>query len=416
MRVLFVSLSEKSHLYCMTPLAWALTVAGHEVRVASSPRLTEAITRTGLTALPVGRDHDIYRDMTAYRDSQDYKTANWSRCEPGQVDWSELRERYELSVPYAFAVYNDSMIDDLAAFAQSWRPDLVVRDPLAYSGAIAARISGAAHARLMWCEDVWGRTRRTFLELMESVPEAERVDPLADWLTSRSEPFGFSCDEEMLHGEATIVSLPGSLQRLPGQSRELAMRHIPYNGDAVVWDWLRESPKRPRVCLSLGSSNTEDYGGDYVSVPDILEALADEDLEVVAALLPAQRERLGEVPANARVVDSVALHTLLPTCSAIIHHGGYGTYATALVNGVPQLILSTSVSDHEMRGESLRDSGAGVYLHHREAGAEEVLGQVRRMIAEPGFTDCAERLRAESAAMPSPHELVPVLERMVANR
>ncbi|TDT97686.1 glycosyltransferase (activator-dependent family) [Streptomyces sp. 846.5] len=415
MRVLFVTLSEKSHLFCMTPLAWALTTAGHEVRVASSPRLTASVTGTGLTAVPVGEDHDIYKDMTAYRESQDFASTNWSRCEPGQVDWAELRERYELSVPYAFAVYNDSMVKDLAAFAESWKPDLVVRDPLAYAGAIAARISGAAHARLMWCEDVWGRTRNTFLELMAAAPEGERVDPLADWLTEQSKPFGFGCDEEMLHGQATITSLPGSV-RMPTASRELPMRHIPYNGPAVVWDWLRDAPKRPRVCLSLGASNTEDYGGDYVSVPDILEALSGEDLEVVAALLPAQREALGAVPGNARVVDSVALHTLLPSCSAVIHHGGYGSYATALVCGVPQLIVSTSVSDHVLRAQTLEQSGAGLYLHHRDVTADQVLASIRRMIAEPGFADAAERLRAESESMPSPHDLVPVLERMTASR
>ena len=415
MRVLFVTLSEKSHLFCMTPLAWALTTAGHEVRVASSPRLTGAITGTGLTAVPVGHDHDIHVDMTAYRESQDFASTNWSRCEPDQVDWAELRERYELSVPYAFAVYNDSMIDDLAAFSQSWRPDLVIRDPLAYSGAIAARISGAAHARLMWCADVWGRTRQTFLKLRQEVPESEWVDPLADWMSERSEPFGFGCDEELLHGQATISSMPPSV-RTPSASPELSMRHIPYNGNAVVWDWLREAPKRQRVCLSLGASNTEDYGGDYVSVPEILEALSGEDLEVVAALLPAQRERLGAVPGNARVVDSVALHTLLPSCSAIIHHGGYGSYATALVAGVPQLILSTSVSDHVLRAETLQRSGAGIYVHHREADAEQVRSRIRRMVTEPGFAEAAGRLRAESDAMPSPHQLVPVLEQLAASR
>ncbi|MGW1056222.1 activator-dependent family glycosyltransferase [Streptomyces sp. NPDC002521] len=411
MRVLFVTLSEKSHVYLMAPLAWALTAAGHDVRVASQPMATETITRAGLTAVPVGRDHTIHHDMAAYRESQDYRTANWSRCERTDVDWAELKERYELSVPYAFAVYNDSMIEDLAAFAQSWRPDLVVRDPLAYAGAVAARISGAAHVRLMWCADVWGRTRQTYLELMEEQPEAERTDPLAEWLAARSEPFGFSCDEEMLHGQATISTLPASLT-LPTASPELPMRHIPYNGRAVVWDWLREAPKRPRVCLSLGASNTEDYGGDYVSVQEILDALADEDVEVVAALLPAQREKLTAIPDNARAVDSVALTTLLPTCSAVIHHGGYGSFATAMAHGVPQLVLSTLVSDHELRGRALQHAGAGVYLHHRDATAEKVRDHIRQFTGQPEYADAARRLRTACEAMPSPKDVVASLERL----
>ena len=415
MRVLFVTLSEKSHVFLMAPLAWALTAAGHEVRVASQPMATETITGAGLTAVPVGSDHGIHRDMSAFRESQDYRTANWSRCERDDIAWTELKERYELSVPYAFAVYNDSMIDDIAAFAQSWRPDLVVRDPLAYAGAVAARISGAAHARLMWCADVWGRTRRTYLELMAEQPESERVDPLAEWLAAKSEPFGFGCDEEMLHGQATISTLPTALS-VPTASPELPMRHIPYNGRAVVWDWLREEPKRPRVCVSLGASNTEGYGGDYVSVQEILDALADEDVEVVAALLPAQREKLTAIPDNARAVDSVALNTLLPSCSAVIHHGGYGSFATAMALGVPQLMLSTLVSDHELRGRALQRAGAGAHLHHRDATAENVRDHIRRLTSEPESAEAARRLRSDCAAMPSPHDLVPALERLAETR
>ncbi|GGS31280.1 glycosyl transferase [Streptomyces humidus] len=415
MRVLFVSLSEKSHVYFMTPLAWALSAAGHDVRVASHPAAVETITRAGLTAVPVGADHGVHQDMSAYRESQDYATANWSRCERDQVDWPELKERFALSVPYAFAPYNDSMIDDLAAFAQGWRPDLVIRDPLAYAGAIAARISGAAHARLMWCSDVWGRSRQTYLELMREQPESERVDPLADWLAARSEPFGFSCDEEMLHGGATISTLPPSLS-IPSASRELPMRYIPYNGRAVVWDWLREPPERPRVCVSLGASNTEAYGGDYVSVPKILDALADEDVEVVAALLPAQVEQLGALPDNARAVHSVALSTLLPSCSAVIHHGGYGTFATAMVAGVPQMMLSTLIADHEQRGRALERAGAGVYLRHGDATVDRVHDGIRRFIGEPQAAQAARRLRAESRAMPSPYDLVADLERLAEVR
>jgi glycosyltransferase (activator-dependent family) len=418
MRVLFVTLSEKSHVYLTVPLAWALTAAGHEVRVASQPMATETITQAGLTAVPVGTDHGIHQGMSAYRDTQDYRTTNWSRCErdgPDGVDWAELKERYEVSVPYAFAVYNDSMIDDLAAFARSWRPDLVIRDPLAYAGAVAARISGAAHARLMWCADVWGRTRHTYLDLMRERPEHERVDPLADWLSARSEPFGFSCDEEMLHGQATLSTLPAALS-VPTASPELPMRHVPYNGRAVVWDWLREEPERPRVCLSLGTSNTEGYGGDYVSVPEILDALADDDVEVVAALLPAQREKLGTLPDNARAVDSVALHTLLPSCSTVIHHGGYGSFATAMAAGVPQLVLSTLVSDHELRGRALERTGAGAYLHHRDATAETVRDQIRRLVGKPEPAAAARRLRADCEAMPTPHAVVPALERLAAAR
>src|ERR1017187_1851466 len=39
----------------MVPVAWALRAAGHEVRVASQPDLTEVITGAGRPGVPVGQ-------------------------------------------------------------------------------------------------------------------------------------------------------------------------------------------------------------------------------------------------------------------------------------------------------------------------------------------------------------------------
>jgi glycosyltransferase DesVII len=415
MRVLFAGLPEKSHLYTMVPLAWALAAAGHDVLMAVPPALTPVVTGAGLTAAPVGSDHDLHRDMSRARDSQDADVANWSHLGYGQVDWPSLLERYRISVPWGFARYNEPVMDDLVALARHWRPDLVLRDPLAYAGAVAARACGAAHGRLLWCADVYGQARSTYAELARDIPEEERADPLAEWIDERARAYGVRCDEELLNGGFTLDTLPPSL-RPPTTLEVLDLRYVPYNGPAVQWDWLREEPKRPRVCVTLGTTNTEAYGGDYVPVEDILRALGGLDVDVVAALVPEQADALGDLPDNVRAVGGVALATLLPTCSAVVHHGGWGTFSTALVNAVPQLALSTYVADQELRGRALQDAGAGLFLHHSEVTPEGVAEQTRRLLEEPGFAAAARRLREESAALPSPHELVPRLERLAAAR
>ncbi|WP_055489575.1 activator-dependent family glycosyltransferase [Streptomyces sp. TP-A0356] len=415
MRVLFAGLPEKSHLYTMVPLAWALAAAGHEVLMAGSPSLTPAITGAGLTAAPVGSDHDLHRDMALARDSQDADVANWSHLGYGQVDWTTLLGRYEISVPWGFARYNEPIMDDMVALALHWRPHLVIRDPLAYAGAVAARACGAAHGRLLWCADVYGQARESFVELGRDIAEAERVDPLAAWIDERARDYGVECDEELLNGQFTIDTLPPGL-RPPSGLDVLSMRYVPYNGPAVQWDWLREEPKRPRVCVTLGSTNTEAYGGDYVPVGDILRALGGLDVEVVAALMPEQAERLGDLPGNVRAVSGVALSTLLPTCSAVVHHGGWGTFSTALVNAVPQLALSTYVADQELRGRALEDTGAGLFAHHSEVTPERVVEQTRLLLEDPSFAAAARRLRDASAALPGPHDLVPRLEGLAAGR
>ncbi|GAB3963658.1 activator-dependent family glycosyltransferase [Streptomyces sparsus] len=415
MRVLFAGLPEKSHVYTMVPLAWALTAAGHDVLMANAPSLTSAINGAGLVAAPVGADPGLRADMAAARDSQHAEVANWSRLGYGEVDHASLVSRYEVSVPWGFARYNDPIMDDLVALARDWKPDLVIRDPIAYAGGVAARACGAAHARLLWCADVYGRARATFVELARDVPEDRRTDPLAEWLDERGRPYGVRCDEELINGQFTLDTLPPSL-RPDSALDEVSLRYVPYNGPAVQWDWLREQPGRPRVCVTLGRTNTEAYGGDYVGLEPILRALSSLDAEIVAALTPEQAGELGELPGNVRVCTGVALGTLLPSCAAIVHHGGWGTYSTALVNAVPQLALATEVADQELRQRTLQDAGAGLLLHHSQASPERVLECTGRLLHDPDFAAAARRLRDESAAMPSPHALVPELEQRAAIR
>jgi glycosyltransferase (activator-dependent family) len=414
-RVLFVTLDEKSHLYCMVPTAWALVAAGHEVRVAASPGFTDVITGTGLTAVPVGVDNTMHEGMKQNRDAQEADIANWNDTDPASHTWEAIHARYTFTVWAGFAIYNDEMVEDLVAYALGWKPDLVVWDALTYAGAIAAKACGAAHVRQLCWADVWCAMRVTFLKLMAEQPPERREDPLYDWLELTGRPYGVDFDEELVTGQQTIDPLPERLGARSGV-RRLPVRHVPYNGRAVVWDWLRTPPSRPRVCLTLGSSNTDAFGGDYVSIDGILAALSSLDIEVIAALVPAQRKALEEVPANVRVVESVALHTVLPSCSAIVHHGGFGSYGAALVAGVPQLSVTTPIADHLLRAQVLVDEGAGLLFTHNGFTAGDLGSAVARLVGEPEFAANARRLRDLALAQPTPHELVADLERLVAER
>ncbi|KIF76838.1 hypothetical protein QR77_29245 [Streptomyces sp. 150FB] len=411
MRVLFATLPEKTHLYTLAPLAWALRSAGHEVRVASSPGFCATVAANGMTAVGVGDDGNMSSAMAEHRESQEIEEADWSELDPAKVTWEGELSRMQIGV-MGIAWYNEPMIDDLVAFARFWRPDLVIWDPLTYAGPLAARAVGAAHARSMCFADVYGAKRRLFTKLLAEAAPEESEDPMADWLGGRAAGFGGEFSEDLITGQLTIDPLPLSLGA-PIETPRQPVRFIPFNGPAVLPDWLQQPQERRRVCVSLGTANTERYGGDYVSKAAVLESLADLDAEVIAALLPAQIEELkGAVPANTRLVSGVPLHTLLPTCSAVIHHGGFGSATGAMAAGVPQLCVTTPSSDQIYRARAVESAGAGLLLVHHEAGTERIRTAVRRLLDEPGFAAGAARVRDEAMAHPTPRDIVPELERL----
>lgn len=414
MRVLFTSFAHNTHFFNMVPLAWAFRSMGHEVRVASQPALTDAVTQAGLTAVPVGEDHAV-QDFEQKQSNKngDHPEIDFAETRPEIVTWDFALGIQSMMTPLMFAKVNDTMVDDLVDFARNWRPDLVIWEPFTYAGAVAARVSGAAHARLLWGPDVFSRARGMFLDLVERQPEEHREDPLAEWLTWTLERYGHTFDEEIVTGQWTIDQEPASTRLGIRGQHIVPVRHVPYNGPAVVPDWLREPPTRPRVCLTLGTSAREVRGGDAVSLNDLVEATADLDIELVATLDASQREQLTRVPDNARLVDFVPMHALLPSCSAIIHHGGAGAWSTSLLEGVPQILVA-DIYDAVAKAERIEELGAGLFQPPAELTPEGLRDKLTRVLKEPSFHEAAQRLRAEVLAEPSPADLVPLLERLAA--
>ncbi|MFF5265347.1 activator-dependent family glycosyltransferase [Actinomadura viridis] len=427
MRILFTSVGAKAHAFVQTPVAWALRSAGHEVRVAAPPDLTDDITRSGLTAVPVGALLDRETKMAAFMEREEragrrermLTWGSWTKelrigeVRPERLTHDHMRDTLIGWTSLLFQYYSPvSMVDDLVDFARDWRPDLVVWDTVTFGGAVAARASGAAHARLLVGLDLVGALRQRYRPALEGLPPELREDPLEEWLGWTLDRFGCGpFDEEMVVGQWTIDPMPASM-RLPVDLQYVPVRHVPYNGPATVPGWLREPPKRPRVCLTLGVSLREIVGEDQVSVGDLLEAVAELDVEVVATLNDDQLADVRHVPGNVRTAGFVPLNELLPTCSAIIHHGGFGTLQSALVHGVPQIVIPTDLWDNIPKADKLHESGAGLARAPEGLTAAAVRDMLVRVLEEPSFAANAARLRTELLGRPTPADIVPLLERL----
>ncbi|MFB7632006.1 activator-dependent family glycosyltransferase [Streptomyces sp. NPDC056149] len=418
MRVLFTVIPEKTIFLSMVPLAWALRTAGHEVRFACQPSFAPVVTQAGLTAVPVGRDSDVFR--MARRDPDGLEAARvglhapWDTAEdPSKARWEPMLNGYYDAVEKGHKPENFPMIAGLVEFARHWRPDLVLWDPLTYAGPIAATATGAAHARLLFGADVFGVARAHFLRLKAGRPAGERADHLADWLGGYARKYGAEFTESMTTGHFTIDQFPRSLQIEAPELAYLRMQFVPYNGTATVPGWLWSRPARPRVALTMGLTATDLFDGYTIGAQDVLDALGELDIEVVATLADAERAKLHRVPDNARLLPFVPLHALAPTCAAVIHHAGPGTLGTVARYGVPQLSIPYSF-DEPLLARKLAAHGAGLELGHTGATGAAIRDAVQRLLNEPRFTARAAALRDETLALPTPNQLVPRLEELTA--
>ncbi|EIE98990.1 activator-dependent family glycosyltransferase [Saccharomonospora glauca] len=413
MRVLLTTYADRSVLLSMVPLAWALRAAGHDVRVASTPAFTRVITDAGLLAVPVGRDDGFSRLLRPEQASAvtgllpPYDAAVLS---DDALDMESMRSGYETAVRWWHKMANFPLISGLVDFARYWRPDLVLWEPTTYAGSVAAAASGAVHGRVLWSIDVFGVTRARFSALCPT----GGADPLGEWLAAYATRYGIEFDETLVTGMFTVDTLPESMRMTAPGLRYLPMQYVPYGGRAVVPDWLRTPPKRPRVAVTLGITAVSRFGSYNLKVQEILDSLADLDIDVVAAIAESEQRALTRVPSNTTVVSYVPLQALAPTCSVVVHHGGPGTLLTTARHAVPQLVLPWEFDAPELARRFAR-RGAGIALDTSTMTTSDVRANVLRLLEEPSFTHGAARLRDEMLRAPTPLELVGTLEAVAAH-
>ncbi|MEU2287244.1 nucleotide disphospho-sugar-binding domain-containing protein [Streptomyces sp. NPDC013178] len=391
MRVLFATWAAPGHLFPMVPLAWACRTAGAEVAVAAPPHCLPLVHRAGLPAVAMGPDAPPERKGPVRN------ARSWGSDTPWPDGWTArpelLDDRQTMVLDYTASKQVSAagtMVDDLVAFARWWRPDLVVCDALCFAGPVAAAAVDVPHLAMGW-------------ELAPLL-RAERAGRGESWLPGYAELFERfgaeprGCSDHVIDVSPPSLRIPESF---PGETRRTPMRYVPYNGSAVLPAWLTERPRRPRVCVTSGVA-LDAYDADTAArvTRRITESVGGLGFDVVVATGPGRGRELGDLPPGTRVAEGIPFHALLPTCAAVVHHGGAGTALTAVASGTPQLILPQSPFYADI-GHRVRTAGTGMVLDP-DSDPEQVGAALAGLLEDERYAKALAEVRAEMTAMPVP--------------
>lgn len=424
MRILLTPLPVISHIAAMVPLAWAFQNAGHQVRVATLPQGVDTVARAGLTAVPVGPETD-FGSLEEENPGEEVMARVTGLRGDGTERDNGMRDMAfgMVAVCGAAELGMTAVLDETVDFARRWRPDLVLQDPLALHGAIAARVAGAVHARHLNGLDQVLRLRRNFLAHRDGAAggnagnagdAGDAGDDVADLLGEALRRFGHTFDEEVFTGHFAIDPVPPGL-RYPSPVPVVPTRWVGFGSGAVVPDWLAEPPTAPRVCLSSSASEQEMWRRHLLASPELLAAVRTLDVEVVATFTRDQLPAEAEVGDHVRLAGFVPFEALMPTCSALVFHGSICSLSWALQHRVPQVIVVPADGWDEVETAAwVTRHGSGIALDEREATPEAVREALRRVLADPAYRAGTERARAEWLAMPGPAATVPTVEQLTA--
>ncbi|MCF7551851.1 glycosyltransferase [Pseudonocardia sp. WMMC193] len=366
MRVLVVSAPLTGHLLPMLPLAEALWEAGHDVLVATGGDAMGADTGE----LPV---IDVARDVSLPRIAARVMAAH------------PLDARAELAgragtrmVARLFGAVNEELADSLVTVVDQWRPDVVVHEPLAVAGALAA-----------------ARHDLPTVLLENSLfdgPALVRVTAGSKIMQRALRRHGLE-DRGLPAPQVLLTTGPPSVV---GERAGQPMRPVQRGGGDIP-EWLKVPSGPPRILVSR--STVAGPGGD--PMPAAVAAAAEVDAEIVLVRPDPRTARRAEGSPHVRTVGWVPLTDVMPLCAAIVHHGGAGTSVGALSAGVPQLAVP-GAGDRRHNAELIARRGAGL--------AGRVTAEaLHRLVVDGELAANAREVRAELERMPPPEAYVPAI-------
>ena len=167
---------------------------------------------------------------------------------------------------------------------------------------------------------------------------------------------------------------------------------------------------RDVVYATLGTVFDLESGDLFARIASALSTLDRPCVMTIGDQVPA--DELPPVAPHVRIEAFVPQRDLLPTCAAVVCHGGTGTVIAALSLGVP-LVLLPMGADQPDNADRCHELGVGIVLDAVTASAPDIAGAVDEVIADPRYADAARRLAAEATAQP-PIEAVGELVTLLA--
>lgn len=387
MRFLFTVQPLYGHFHSMVQLALAAKAQGHAVAFATSARFGPVITRLGLEHIACGVNYD------------------------GAIDVFDtlpevLAYRAHAPTPVHEQIFGfvqglgPRMTDDLLAQGAAWQPDLIVRDPVEYGGYVAAEALAIPHASIMWA---------IYIDPRHILPE------LLDGLRTR---VGLAADP-LLHTYDRFLVLkflpPGWQIEMPVEppvTHSFLAPPFDTSGDEALPAWVDELPDRPIVYATLGTAFNK-APAVFRALIDALGGLSVNGIITVGKTMdPAQ---FGALPANVHVAQYIPQTLLLPRCDALIFHGGYNSFHSAMWHGLPVVAVPMEAGDQLPTAEKLDELGLGIWVRGQPPAAAEIAAAVQRVLADPGYKAHVLAFGAEMLALPSLTAAVQSLEQLATD-
>jgi len=421
-RFIFTTVPLTGHTVPALPIAKALVDRGHSVRWHTGAAFADRITQTGAVHVP----------MSEY----DYSVAGLDAMFPERLQRNGIgRLRYDLA--NVFPATLRGQLKDLQAQLADEPADVLVGDMGLLGGPIMQELGGLPFAAFgitvvtypdpnlapfgLGLQPTSGRVGRLRNRLLTTAVRSLLFKPLFDAVNQIRRENGLLADDGMgpgypAHAELFLQLGTAGFDYPREVPEVLHFVGPPRPTRFAGWEpppwWPQiESADRPVVLVTQGTVAVD---GDDLLRPT-LDALADQDVLVVAVTGGPDPAELGLLPPNARVERFLPFDQLLPLVDIYVTNGGFGGIQQALSHGIP-IVVAGKTEDKAEVSARVAHAGVGINLHTHRPKAGQIRAAVLELLAEPRYADAARRIEAEITASGREDRAAELLEQLALRR
>lgn len=310
-------------------------------------------------------------------------------------------EVMKLTFEETFVPFARMMMPGLCRFADTWIPDVIISDYMAFAGSLYAHIKGIP------CVTSYPVPPDLVDGMEDNVPKVfEWYEGL---LKNLQQEFGV--EGNLVINNSRQLDIVFTSSEFSGINNPLPhMKFVgPVQGrpNPVDFDWARlEKMAAPKVFVSLGTVLS---GSRDAFFQKLITAFKDEPVSIIAVADPD----LFEWPDNFFVNRSVPQLELLPEMDAVISHGGFNTVNETIINGLPMLITPIAY-DQFHNAKLVEQAGCGLVIRYKRLRAEDLKNGISELLNNAKYRNAAVRIRDTFIAAGGNDRAVELLEEFVS--
>lgn len=414
MRVILTSHGSTGDIYPVIALAVALQKAGHRVRFATIPHYKEEIEAAGVEFYPLCPNWQ-QADLSYWMGRlQKIRTPIYQLREiyvGAKKHIPDMISRMEAIMPETDLVVSSYLFPMNRGIAEKYNvpfatlafaPHVIPSPDYPPENLPSPRWLGQT-TRRAWNNWLWKTANAVVDRVINNCVAAElRAARLPKVRNFFSKPAG-----------RVLVTVSEALLRPPGAEMDARFRWVGYcrwqSAESPEMDAeLRAFTGGERVPVLTFGSMVYDNPGAWM---ERFVRAWPRDRKIIVQRGWAQFPQLGD-DAHIKVIGKVSHDQLFKHASAIIHHGGAGTTASAFHAGVPQIVVP-HIGDQTFFGTEVERLGCGFRLQ-KSVWPEQLPSSLKRLTANPLHVERALAVRAQLLSENGPATAVVELERFVA--